>query len=194
MPIPNNGGPIFTHARQGRQRQRYGEAGERLLAGCVPYRVRRDSRDDSELVEILLVTRRNGEGWVLPKGGWEDDEVNVEDAAIRETYEEAGVTGILDGPVLGLYRFQSNRRSNGISQTNCIVRVFAMKVQEQLELWPEASVRKRKWFSIEEASTLGSYPWMGHAIASLIERKDWRNHLINSGVMKSISTQNTATL
>lgn len=169
-----NGGPPIPVARQGRQRQRYGEEGERLLAGCVPYRVRGDtSSTDGVSVEILLVTRRSGDGWVLPKGGWEDDEVSVEEAAIRETYEEAGVTGILESPVLGLFEFASNRRSNGMTQAKCLVQVFAMRVQEQLEFWPEASFRKRKWWSIEEASTLCSYPWMCRAIAILIDRKNW---------------------
>lgn len=33
MPTSTVGGPVPTHARQGRQKQRYGEHGERLLAG-----------------------------------------------------------------------------------------------------------------------------------------------------------------
>lgn len=40
---------------------------------------------------FLLVSSHNTKDkWVLPKGGWEVDET-VEEAAKRETFEEAGV-------------------------------------------------------------------------------------------------------
>ena len=40
---------------------------------------------------FLLVSSHNTKGkWVLPKGGWEVDET-AEEAATRETFEEAGV-------------------------------------------------------------------------------------------------------
>lgn len=39
---------------------------------------------------LLLTSRLEQDKWVLPKGGWENDESELE-AAQRETFEEAGV-------------------------------------------------------------------------------------------------------
>ena len=50
------------------------------MAGCVPVD-RRNRR-------VLLVASSKHDGeWVLPKGGWENDETQ-EEAAARETWEE----------------------------------------------------------------------------------------------------------
>ena len=79
-------------SRQGRSLQRWESdtktgLNHRLVAGCVPL-----LRDGS----IMLISSGKLTEWVLPKGGWELDEC-VEEAAIRECYEEAGVLGTL-GP------------------------------------------------------------------------------------------------
>lgn len=52
-----------------------------VLVRCVPI------RDKSIL---LISSHHSQEEWVLPKGGWENDET-AEQAAKRETFEEAGV-------------------------------------------------------------------------------------------------------
>jgi diphosphoinositol-polyphosphate diphosphatase len=59
----------------------------RLVAGCVP--ILSDGR-------IILINSNKGKGWLVPKGGWELDE-RLEEGAIRECFEEAGLLGIL-GP------------------------------------------------------------------------------------------------
>jgi 8-oxo-dGTP pyrophosphatase MutT (NUDIX family) len=70
----------------------------RLVAGCVP--ILKDSR-------ILLIRSSGGNGWLIPKGGWEDDE-NLEECAIRESYEESGVLGVL-GLKLGTYKVETRK-------------------------------------------------------------------------------------
>jgi 8-oxo-dGTP pyrophosphatase MutT (NUDIX family) len=71
----------------------------RLVAGCVP--ILRDGR-------VILVGSRKGNEWFgLPKGGWESDET-LEEAAIRESFEEAGVLGIL-GPRLPSFLVKSGK-------------------------------------------------------------------------------------
>jgi 8-oxo-dGTP pyrophosphatase MutT (NUDIX family) len=48
---------------------------------------------------VLLVTaRRNPDNWIFPKGHVEVGE-RLQDAAVREAYEEAGVEGRVAGPV-----------------------------------------------------------------------------------------------
>jgi diphosphoinositol-polyphosphate diphosphatase len=79
-------------ARQGRTNQRWAvdpESGRflRLVAGCVP--ILSDGR-------ILLIGSSKENAWLFPKGGWELDET-LEEGAIRECFEEAGVLGTL-GP------------------------------------------------------------------------------------------------
>ncbi|XP_064988272.1 nudix hydrolase 16, mitochondrial-like isoform X2 [Musa acuminata AAA Group] len=84
-------------ARTGRHQQRY-EAGCRLVSGCIPFRYRNcddtsDAKPDPEKeVEVLMINSPSGPGLLFPKGGWENDET-VEEAAVREALEEAGVRG-----------------------------------------------------------------------------------------------------
>lgn len=79
-----------TSSRQGRETQRWmtdpaTHQRIRLVTGCVP--ILKDGR-------ILFVSSSRKAEWILPKGGWELDEA-MEESAVRETYEEAGVLGTL---------------------------------------------------------------------------------------------------
>lgn len=72
--------PLSMTPRQGRELQRY-EGGERLVSGAVPFYEGR----------VVMISSSRGT-WILPKGGWEQDET-AQEAAAREAYEEAGVLG-----------------------------------------------------------------------------------------------------
>jgi len=77
-------------SRQGRETQRWVTDPSthqriRLVTGCVP--ILKDGR-------ILFVSSSRKAEWILPKGGWELDET-MEESAVRESYEEAGVLGTL---------------------------------------------------------------------------------------------------
>ena len=79
-------------SRTGRERQRFaGEADAkiRLVAGSIPTR-----RAESGAWEVLMVTNKHKDSLIFPKGGWETDET-AEEAAARESMEEAGVVGRL---------------------------------------------------------------------------------------------------
>ncbi|KAJ1418391.1 NUDIX hydrolase domain [Sesbania bispinosa] len=85
-------------ARSGRELQRYNSKGGRQLWGeCIPYRYKQniDGNSSNEL-EVLVVSSQKGtQALMFPKGGWEVDE-SIEEAACRESLEEAGVIGVVE--------------------------------------------------------------------------------------------------
>jgi ADP-ribose pyrophosphatase YjhB (NUDIX family) len=88
-------------SRQGRSTQRWiTEKSEciRLVTGVVP--ILRDGK-------ILFVSSRRKAEWILPKGGWENDET-MEESAVRECFEEAGVLGVL-GPQLHVVQYETRK-------------------------------------------------------------------------------------
>jgi len=79
-------------SRQGRSLQRWlihPPTGElvRQVVGTIP--ITRDGR-------IILVSASRKTEWILPKGGWDNDE-SKEECAARETFEEGGLLGQLGG-------------------------------------------------------------------------------------------------
>jgi len=92
-----------TQSRSGRDCQRYAtdpRTGHmfRLTTGSVP--IMKDGR-------ILLISSSRKEEWILPKGGWESDEMQ-ENSALRETYEEGGILGTL-GPNLTDIEYETRK-------------------------------------------------------------------------------------
>ncbi|KAG2372511.1 nudix hydrolase 16, mitochondrial-like isoform X2 [Vigna umbellata] len=153
-------------ARTGRHQQRY-EHGYRLIAGCVPFRYRdgNDGCGDSseKTVEVLMINSTSGPGLLFPKGGWENDET-VEEAAVREAIEEAGVRGDLMD-FLGYYEFRSKTLQDECSPEGlCKAAMFALFVKEELESWPEQSTRKRSWLAVSEALGSCRHAWMRDAL------------------------------
>ncbi|XP_028756649.1 nudix hydrolase 18, mitochondrial-like isoform X2 [Neltuma alba] len=148
-------------SRTGRHLQRYDE-------GCrqvVGYKSRDnvDGRHNSEL-EVLMISAQKGHGMQFPKGGWEIDE-SMEQAALRETLEEAGVEGKVQS-MLGKWRYKSKRQ--------CVVHeghMFPLFVNKQLEDWPEKNIRKRIWMSVSEAKEICPYEWMKEALDELTHRE-----------------------
>ncbi|XP_043692641.1 nudix hydrolase 16, mitochondrial-like isoform X2 [Telopea speciosissima] len=152
-------------ARTGRHQQRY-DAGCRLVAGCIPFRCRDSDSSDAEsekIVEVLMINSTSGPGLLFPKGGWENDET-VEEAAVREAFEEAGVRGELMD-LLGNYHFRSKTLQDEFSPEGlCKAAMFALLVKEELKFWPEQSTRQRKWLVIPEAVESCRHAWMREAL------------------------------
>ncbi|MBA0580912.1 hypothetical protein Gorai_023112, partial [Gossypium raimondii] len=80
-------------SRTGRHLQRYDNLGRRQVVGCIPYRFKCSSDGTiSDELEVLVISSQKGQKMMFPKGGWELDE-SIEEAALRESIEEAGVIG-----------------------------------------------------------------------------------------------------
>ena len=108
---------------------------EILQAGCVPYRFR------EKCLEICLITTRKGR-WGFPKGIIDPGETPQE-TALKESEEEAGLAGKIEGKSIGSYRY----RKWG---AELLCTMFVMKVTEIEDSWEE-SWRQREWFSPDAA-------------------------------------------
>ncbi|CAH2037021.1 unnamed protein product [Thlaspi arvense] len=153
-------------SRTGRDLQRYDNAGYRQVVGCVPYRYKKQQVNgaESKEIEVLLISAQKGKGMLFPKGGWETDE-SMEEAALRETIEEAGVTGELEEK-LGKWQYKSKRHSiihDGY--------MFALLVDQEFERWPEAEIRQRRWVGLDEAREVCQNWWMREALEAFINLK-----------------------
>ncbi len=113
-------------------------------AGAIPYR-----HVDGKL-QILCITSRVSKKWIVPKGVW-DAGADLNEVAAKETWEEAGVTGNLDGKALGIYEEANDGRNDRIE-------LFALHVERQEQQWPEADFRVRRWFDFDEALSQVFYP------------------------------------
>lgn len=96
--------------------------------------------------EVLVVdTRKHADVWVFPKGGVKKVE-KPRVAAVRETREEAGVTGV-DGAKLGPFPVKTG-----------IQKMFLLHVTAVLDTaadgWSEAGSRQRQWIDLAAAGEL----------------------------------------
>jgi phosphohistidine phosphatase len=107
-------------------------------SGVLPYRWQ-----DGKL-EVLLISSRGGKRWVLPKGIVEPG-MSPADSAIKEAAEEAGVDGVTGEDPIGSYRY---RKWGG----TCEVEVYPLRVRNELDPWPEAHFRRRRWFKVRKAA------------------------------------------
>jgi len=128
-----------TSARTGREKQRYNSDGSRLVVGTLPF--------DPVTERVMLVASRNTPGsYSLPKGGWEIDETQ-EAAALRETWEEAGIRGIIRRKLGPFYHNKTLPNGNPSAEYY----FYELEVEELADKFPEAKERERKWFSLDEA-------------------------------------------
>ncbi|KAI9848130.1 MAG: hypothetical protein M1838_000626 [Thelocarpon superellum] len=132
-------------ARTGRKNQRYGDRGERLVAGVVPL-----SADRTKVMMVESNSRRGG--WVLPKGGWEMDEGTAEDAACREAWEEAGIVCRVQ---LDLGHIQEPRDPAHTTPEapKALYQFYEVSVEKEEPQWPEMHKRGRQWLSYIDAAT-----------------------------------------
>jgi 8-oxo-dGTP pyrophosphatase MutT (NUDIX family) len=123
-----------------------------LQSAVIPFRII-ESR-----VEILLITSLKKKNWILPKGIIEND-LSAQESAAKEAFEEAGVSGEVYLDEIDNYTYA---KWGGI----CRVQVYALKVKKIHRNWQESDLRRRKWFSIDNA-------------INIVERKEIRRILRN---------------
>jgi NUDIX domain len=133
---------LQTISRNGRVTQRWHTDPQsqrvfRMVTGCVPI---------VEGGKILLVSASRKSEWILPKGGWESDEV-IEEGAIRECFEEAGVVGVL-GPKLSEIDYETRK-----SKKRRLDQEAAQKSVKMLGEAYAVSPDRKVEIAVEECST-----------------------------------------
>lgn len=139
-----------SEARQGRENQRYNEeTGARIVAGCICLNETKDK-------VIMISSSKHKDRWIMPKGGNELDELELE-TAVRETWEEAGVEGIIIKklPVVMDSRGQKAPVIKGDFDSDHIPKsefhFFELQVEQLSTTWPEMKKRERRWCTYSEA-------------------------------------------
>jgi len=133
----------------------------RVQYGAVPYRFSPIGE-----IELLLVTTRETRRWMIPKG-WPIRKLSPVKTAMQEAYEEAGVSGY-GGPAVGKFRYLKVLRS-GPPQL-CEVQAFPLRVQQELDDWPERKERERRWFKPGEAADAVEEPSLRDLLTNFPER------------------------
>jgi 8-oxo-dGTP pyrophosphatase MutT (NUDIX family) len=101
-------------------------------------------RPAADGAEVLLITSRETQRWVVPRG---NVILGLEPhlSAAQEAYEEAGIRGRAGAERIGQYRYIKRLRL-GRSVT-AEVHLFPLEVTEELDEWPERHQRQRRWFA-----------------------------------------------
>nr|WP_283938527.1 NUDIX hydrolase [Sphingomonas alba] len=130
--------------------------GTQIQTAALPWRTRANGR-----LEILLVTSRDTQQWLLPKG-WPMRGHSLAEAAAIEAFEEGGVEGRVDRRPIGSFDYIKSQVPRGRRAIKIVVHPLAVtKVRAN---WPERLERKRKWFSFRKAAKAVS----SEALAELI--------------------------
>jgi len=128
----------------------------------IPYR-----KKDGEL-QILLITSIRKKKWIIPKGFIEFN-LSAFESAKKEAYEEAGIIGANETIELG--NFKIDKYGGDV-----LIKVYSMEVVEEHEDYSEKNLRKRKWFSLDEAIKKIETP----EIANMIKKLETKLKAIHS--------------
>ncbi len=133
------------------------ERSERRQVAALPW------RRGAEGLEILLITSRETGRWVVPKGGRMAGRTDAE-AAAQEAMEEAGVTGRIAGEPFGTFRYLKILKRR--APRWCVVSVYPLEVEAELDDWKEKAERTREWMSPAEAEGRVDEPELKALIAA----------------------------
>lgn len=133
-------------------------AAPKVQVGAIPFR-----QGPNGMIEVMLVTTRETQRWIVPKG-WPIRGLKGHEAAAREALEEAGLVGKVGQKPVGRYTYWKRRAD---SFTLCKVRLYPLAVSHQLPTWLEQAERQCRWFTRDDAADLVDEPGLGAIIRTL---------------------------
>ena len=129
-------------------------------ASAIPYRLQ------GPWLEFCLITTAQGVRWGFPKGIIEAGHT-AEETALRESLEEAGLHGQIEGSDLGGYEYSKWGRT-------LHVRAFLMQVTQTDDQWLEAGFRRRTWCNFAEARARLDRPPLRQLLTAALARLEGR--------------------
>src|SRR3954462_14456638 len=111
-----------------------GAGTRRVQYAALPYRL-----TGRRSAEVMLVTSRETQRWIIPKG-WPHKGKAPHNSAAREAFEEAGVLGVVAKRSVGSFRYEKRLKNGAV--TVCEVHVFPLRVSRQRKNWPEKDQRE----------------------------------------------------
>ena len=130
---------------------------DHFIAQAAAIPVRTDAQTGR--LQVLMIRRRDGSKWGIPKGLVDPGLTHAEAAAV-EAREEAGVEGVVSDEPVGSFTYD---KFGG----TCLVRVFVMRVKRVMPHWDEERLRERRWFEAEDAARAAGRAAVGKMIARL---------------------------
>ena len=129
-------------------------------AGTIPIR-----RKGNEFELCVVTSRRCKSRFVFPKGKVLKNE-KLKQTALRETIEEAGVSGVLiDYPII--HRVKGDWADSGGKK----VCFYPILVDTEMKRWPERFMRQRKWVSLTKLKKKQKYRHLRELLSALEKAK-----------------------
>lgn len=112
---------------------------------ALPVSVDADGR-----LQVLLITSRETQRFIIPKG-WPMKGYKDHEAAAIEAEQEAGVVGRIDKKPVGTYTYWKRRADHF---DLCRVKVFVLRFRDSHPDWREKGQRHGAWLLVDEAADL----------------------------------------
>lgn len=122
-------------------------------------------RMQGQEIQVLLITGRQSGRWGFPKGTIEFGETAL-DAAEREAFEEAGVSGKGFAACIGRYQYRKNGHHRRFD-----VQIHALAVAGQADDFPEKGQRQMRWASVREAALAVDHPALKELLKNFVPRR-----------------------
>jgi 8-oxo-dGTP pyrophosphatase MutT (NUDIX family) len=123
-------------------------------------------RHSDGALEVLLITSRETQRWIIPKG-WPKRGIPPHKSAAIEARQEAGLLGRVSKRPLGSYQYL--KQMSEVKAVQCTVTVFPMEVEAQQLKWSERAQRQMLWLRPEQAASQVREAELAHLIRRFVE-------------------------